>query len=613
MRLLACFYAALAAACAQINAQDNETVAFRVFLADASFDQTFVGAGLNPLTGDAQFGASITPDASDPADTRIWTAVERADGTVPFRAYINEPINRAEIGSSRRLRLEAPEVAAFDNSIVVNLFLENDRIKLGQFDISTAPATLSAAVEYTPATAGLPTVLAYDFVPFQSVVRPVSILEDLGSAVHVVNFNEDLTLNFDRTYTIPFVASSTAPGFSRFSIRRLSDDSGYFITYTDLVGFVNPRLGVIRVDTSGAVIWARTFDLTGIPGIVPLPSIRPLPGNALIVVVDYSGTTTRESDVLVVNGDGSLRWASKFADLSLSLTDSQPGGTYQLTSPRLWLVGFRDVASSPGDLASVFLGLNATTGAIERQASFKDSVPGVVLPIINNDDSLICSYFDVDISFTVGPGGIIESETVFTRGLYRFDFDLVEQASTLVDQPDATSLPIFEVPATDTFLLFAGLPSRLESIQWVVDEDFVPVGPNCDFFLPAPAALEASSFALTSITPTVTNQLVTAVDSTSSIANTTIAVQEIAFVAVRATCLDELPEIEGVLLPEAQVGLRFTTLPDVTWDVVFGTDLNGGASVVETGMGTGDVEVRVLPRSGPMGFWQVQNHTPAAP
>ncbi|HEY4271888.1 MAG TPA: tetratricopeptide repeat protein [Candidatus Udaeobacter sp.] len=249
--------------------------------------------------------------------------------------------------------------------------LDNGVFQLARFKAGTLEreASVQTAFQVTE-NAGIRTVPAFEFQSQTEGDLQVSVHRTFGDSAKVVVFSRELRPILDKIYSVPDRLAGS--GY----LIRLRDRTGYYLVIQPQVskGKRGPRIGIIRLDNTGATKWANTYN-TGYSD------------NDITTRVTNDGALLANwgdgrSTLMKISPDGTINWATTIEGIFISFGDSEydSPAPYRFTEPSLLAVGIKqDETDQPWWLTkkySVLFRLNYETGTIEKQIKFGANTPG---------------------------------------------------------------------------------------------------------------------------------------------------------------------------------------------------------------------------------------------
>ncbi len=563
-------------------------------------DSTYSGsirAGVDPIDSDTVYSALLSFSNGGTEQHRRWGALQRPDGSIVYNAFVNEPLLPLNDHPNSG-------VSPYGDRALALAAMKNGNSKLGLYDLNETWPTPIREIEYIAPLPNVAHLLETHRLSLDaSEPPPTTLIEDRGDSVHLVAFDGELQVSFDRSYEIPFVLDSSLPSFVRFEVIRLPDESGYYLFYRG-DRETEPFFGLISLNENGVVQWSRSYTLEQVALESLSMQARVLPDNSIALLAAGELNGFAENYLLWVEGTGELRWGRKLSGLSLA--NSLFSGFFgefgpNPIDPYLWIPGQQFIEQDDIFGVGVILGLNPDTGAIEKQRRFKDAYKGIFGIMEATDDSLFISHAKM-------PPSPFEQ----TFSAHRLDFDLQHQAGVVLTQETSEFLLMREF-APGKFSSNQSLPNPDETIHWILDRNFnlldAPCGEQFDLFESSPDPLTDSAHTSSAADVIVNSHNIPSLNMDSTVVPSTIEFQSIDFTRERTICSKDLPDFKIEKIPgQDEVRLFFRTLLDAPYSVLFGgtlADLTDSPTTLETGIGTGDVEVRTYPRDGRTAFWRV--------
>jgi hypothetical protein len=229
----------------------------------------------------------------------------------------------------------------------------------------------------------------------------VTVVQDGGDAFALTVISQDAEITLNKIYSIPAFAtrSKSSPGNpSRGRVFPVPDGSGYYLAISDIQRSTKngsageKRLGLVRVDRTGALLWAKIYHFKGATGL-PLVAKVAIDGSILATPVIGSNPP---NVVVRIAPDGRRVWAKAINTPGFTFSDFHCDGTpYRFIKPYLLAVG---LVASNGLPLTVLLALDYDTGQIVNQTRFPNDFSGGsgICPVTG--DSVYVSTLGVQMS-----------------------------------------------------------------------------------------------------------------------------------------------------------------------------------------------------------------------
>ena len=243
-------------------------------------------------------------------------------------------------------------------------------------------------------------------MPGGATVGP-GIGQDLGDSLRVTALTEDLKLRFDRVYKIPFFFR-TEPDLrfgSRAICHVLSANRGYLLRTVesrippssgDIRSKNDFRAGLVRLDSEGKVVWARTLEYST-SGAASFQVIPIDPGGFHISLpVEFKGSAG--TFVAHVNDGGELKWARTFNRQNVTLLpvlemESAEGPKVDA----LFVTAMELRRIPPPGIRGLVIALDRETGEILHQAALPKQFNMAAFSLLDSDGGLLLSMMGVDM------------------------------------------------------------------------------------------------------------------------------------------------------------------------------------------------------------------------
>jgi hypothetical protein len=312
----------------------------------------------------------------------------------------------------------------------------------------------------------------------------------------------------DEQGKIPAFASQTknpTGNPSRGRVFPLPDGSGYYLAISDIQrsgkfgSAGEKRLGLIRVDKSGNLIWAKLYHFRGASG---LPLIRKvaIDGSMLAIPVVGSPSPTL---VARIAPDGRKLWAKNTDAPNLAFDDFHCDGTpYRFIKPRLLSVGLT-VASTKLP-TTVILAQDYETGKILYQTRYPGDFTGGAGICPATGDSIYISTLGIQMSMRTN------------ASIARFDQQLrLITAKEIIGAE--SSFPILCQRASNQNLLSYYFHKRQRGEAAALDDNLQPIDTSCPWIKDLRLAMAQSSYTATDADSSEENLEVTSAPGESQI------------------------------------------------------------------------------------------------
>jgi hypothetical protein len=432
------------------------------------------------------------------------------------------------------------------------------------------------------------------------------LIQDAGTYLRLLTLNSSGETVISSDYSSEDLLGQEVPGFSTQTVKisQLPDETGFYISIQwSQLDISNPlsfqrnnRFILIKTDNSGAVSWARKFDLMS--GISPLQDISaPVDNNGYlyrITDVEVSGqSSATHTKVIRINADGSLGFAIRIENARLSSIAPAEG------SNNLFLGGSLTDPGNPISADSVFIDMNSESGEINssmviNQGPFDSgSISGVTQSHV----------FVQNVGFSGDPSNTDSADI----DLIRVDRNFTNPVGVRF-QGNSTFGSLFAI--SDTELIFSPFNETNGTIgAYALNGAFEPLVQDCEQF-------EAIELSITNPQLMVTPQEVdlsdsafdvTGVDNLLVSADLPVA----AFGFSSESCGSEEPPTEDILLSisiiedGAAVQLEFPTVIGISYDIKRASSVDGEFVSMAVIEGTGETAVHQDDTGPEQGFYQV--------
>jgi hypothetical protein len=330
-----------------------------------------------------------------------WMACLRPDGQLDWSVRAPEEPEAASLFP----------LATDGDSIWAGGLRKDGLFRFGRFEAKSLRKEASIRLAFAPEKYSSPCLQLHSATDTDFDLQ-VSLVQPAGNSIRVALLSRDLRVLFDKIYTFSSVRNDKHFGEAGNAyLIRLPDRSGYYLCLRHPIsaeGHTNPGVGILRLDTSGAIKWANTYPI----GYSEFEVEPHMASDGAILVSFTTIPNSKDSLVLKIAPDGTINWAQRFPGLpAVSVANASFGSTpYRFIEPYLYATAGQ-LASTK--LYSILLALNYRTGQIDKQV--KLTSPGGALYTEKTNDSLYATLLNMNYA-----GGRVGSQAA----LLRFDFDL---------------------------------------------------------------------------------------------------------------------------------------------------------------------------------------------
>jgi hypothetical protein len=392
-----------------------------------------------------------------------------SDLNVPWFAILDNQYTPRWAG---RLALERPNVRAEITSRGSQLFgycpTGENQVLVANFRNGSMTAEKAAQVDLAPLLNGPKVELPGTF-PLSPVV---TIVQDNGDSFAITVVSEDIAISLNRVYSVPAFSShlKNSPGDpSRGRVFPLPDGSGYYLAISDVQppgkggATGEKRLGLLRVDQSGNLVWAKLYHFKGGAGL-PLVRKAAIDGSMLLTPVIGSAPPNL---IARIAPDGRKVWAKKTDAPNVAFDDFHCDGTpYRFITPSLLSVGMTVASSSLP--TTVVLAQDYETGKILYQTRYPASFTGAGGICPATGDSIYISTLGIQMSMRT------------TASIARFDQQLRLIAAEEIIGAES-SFPILFKRSTDNNLLSYYFRKTGQGMAAALNDNLRPVGSSCSW------------------------------------------------------------------------------------------------------------------------------------
>jgi hypothetical protein len=467
-----------------------------------SFTFTVDSGKLTPAQCDAQ----TLPDSTNLCLMGYFSPAGKvSDLNIPWFAMLDE---QGKIRWAGRLGLERPKVRAEITYQGNQLFgfcpTGENQVLVANFVAESMIAGKAAQLELAHLLNG-PMIELPGIAPLSPVV---TIVQDNGASFAMTVVSQDVTIALNKVYSIPAFASQTKNPIgnpSRGRVFPLPDGSGYYLAISDIQrsgkfgSAGEKRLGLIRVDKSGNLIWAKLYHFRGASG---LPLIRKvaIDGSMLAIPVVGSPSPTL---VARIAPDGRKLWAKNTDAPNLAFDDFHCDGTpYRFIKPHLLSVGLT-VASTKLP-TTVILAQDYETGKILYQTRYPGDFTGGAGICPATGDSIYISTLGIQMSMRTN------------ASIARFDQQLrLITAKEIIGAE--SSFPILCQRASNQNLLSYYFHKSQRGEAAALDDNLLPIDTSCPWIKDLRLAMAQSSYTATDADSSEENLEVTSAPGESQI------------------------------------------------------------------------------------------------
>ena len=284
-------------------------------------------------------------------------------------------------------------------------------------------------------------------------------------SVKVVVFSSELRPILDKTYSIPDrLAGKESEPLSGTSLIRIPDRTGYYLVLEPQVfqGKRAPRIGIIRLDNTGAIKWANVYTT----GPCDSRETRVADDGAILVSVEAGSQESPRSTLIKIRPDGTVSWATAVEGIYISFQNfssydpSYQSAPYRFTQPSLLAIGGQpDDINQPSWLVkwyATLFKLDYETGGIEKQIKFGANTPGRCTLIEHDGNSFYVGLGnEQSLDKPSAHGGRHARPNVITyhAAALRFDYDLNLLAAKKVHEASSAISPVLHLLEPDSLTM----------------------------------------------------------------------------------------------------------------------------------------------------------------
>jgi len=447
-----------------------------------SFNFTVDSGKLSP----AQCNAQTLSDGTDLCLMGYFSPAGKvSDLNIPWFATLDE---QGKIRWAGRLGLERPKVRAEityrGNQLLGFCPTGENQVLVANFVAESMTAGKAAQLELAPLLNG-PIIELPGIAPLPPVV---TIVQDNGASFAMTVVSQDVTIALNKIYSVPAFASQSKNPIgnpSRGRVFPLPDGSGYCLAISDIQrsgkfgSAGEKRLGLVRVDKTGNLVWAKLYHFKGASG---LPLIGKVAIDGSMLAIPGIGSPS-PSLVARISPDGRKLWAKNTDAPNLAFDDFHCDGTpYRFIKPNLLSLGL--TVASTRLPAAVILAQDYETGKILYQTRYPGDFTGGAGICPATGDSIYISTLGIQMSMRTN------------ASIARFDQQLRLIAAKEIIGAES-SFPILFQRASNQNLLSYYFHKTQRGEAAALDDNLQPTDTPCPWIKDLRLAMAQSSYTAT--------------------------------------------------------------------------------------------------------------------
>jgi hypothetical protein len=408
-----------------------------------------------------------------------------SDLNIPWFATLD---GKGRVRWSGRLGLEIPKVPAAITNRGNQLFgfcaTGENQILVVNFTAESMSANKAVQLLLAPLLNG-PVVELPGVSPLPPVV---TVVQDGGASFAITIVSQDATIVVNKVYSSSAFASQSknpAGSLSRGRVFPLPDGSGYYLAISDIQrsgrwgSAGEKRLGLIRVDQTGNLVWAKLYHFKGASAS---PLVRKLAIDGSMLVIPVIGSPPPNL-IARIAPDGTKIWAKNTDAPNLEFNDFHCDGTpYRFIRPSLLCVGV--TVASTRLPSTVILAQDYDTGKILYQTRYPSNFTGGGGICPATGDSIYISTLGIQMSMRTN------------ASIARFDQQLRLIAAKEIIGAEA-AFPLLSKRSASSNLLSYYFHKTGQGAAAALDDNLQPIDAPCPWIKDLPLSMAQCSYTAT--------------------------------------------------------------------------------------------------------------------